>query len=88
MLSTVAIAVFIFGLVFGWKLRGFWDRRPRIMRWGQKKRPDAAPGAAPPTEEKGGLVDKASRTGEKIIGKGFELIFGKPKGPKDDKEKP
>ncbi len=38
--------------------------------------------------DKGGIVDRLSRTGEKLVGKGVETLFGKPKGPKDPKEKP
>jgi len=87
LLSTVAIGVFILGLVVGWKLRSFWERRPRFLRWGKKK--TEAPGASPPeAKDKGGVIDRLSRTGEKLVGKGVETIFGKPKTPKDDKEKP
>ena len=87
MLSAIAIGVFVFGVIAGWKLRGFWNRRPRIMRWGRKKAEE--PGTSPPEgRDKDGLVDRLSRTGEKIVGKGVETLFGKPKGPKDDKEEP
>lgn len=83
MLSAIAIGIFLIGIVVGWKLRGFWARRPRIMRWGKDKEPEA--GAAKPVGSNG-VVDRLSRTGERIVGKGVETIFGKPKTPKDDKE--
>ena len=82
MLSIVAIGVFVLGLLAGWKLRGFWNNRPRIL--GGKPKPaeptkDGKPGS-------NGVVDRLSRVGEKIVQKGVETVIGKPKGPKDDKE--
>jgi hypothetical protein len=82
LLSAIAIGVFVLGLLVGWKLRGYWDKRPRIL--GGKPKP-----AAPSKDGKpgtGGIVDRLSGVGEKIVKKGVETIIGKPKGPKDDKE--
>ncbi|MEK7546353.1 MAG: hypothetical protein AAB554_04760 [Patescibacteria group bacterium] len=84
MLSAIAIGILIAGVVIGWKLRGFWERRPRIMRWGKNREPEAS--AAPKPAGGNGVVDRLSRTGERIVGKGVETIFGKPKKPKDDTE--
>ena len=86
MLSAIAIGVFLIGIVVGWKLRSFWERRPRFLRWGKAKAktPDASAAGKPSGSN--GVVDRLGRTGEKIVGKGVELVFGKPKNPKDDKE--
>ena len=82
MLSAIAIGVFILGLIAGWKLRGFWNKRPRIL--GGKPESAASPDGKPTGGN--GVIDRLSRTGERIVGKGVETIFGKPKGNKDDKE--
>lgn len=89
MLSAIAIAAVVIGIVLGWKIRAFWENRPRIMRLGRKKKPTASAAATeePSTGREGGLMNGLSKTGGKIVGKGVEAIFGKPKGPKDDKEK-
>ena len=84
MLSAIAIGVFLIGIVVGWKLRSFWERRPRFLRWGKSKQAES--GAAGKPAGSNGVVDRLGRTGEKIVGKGVELVFGKPKNPKDDKE--
>jgi len=84
-LSAIAIGVFLIGIVVGWKLRSFWERRPRFMRWGKAKAKETDAAAGKPSGSNG-VVDRLGRTGEKIVGKGVELVFGKPKNPKDDKE--
>ena len=45
MLSAIAIGVFILGLIAGWKLRGFWNKRPRIL--GGKPESAASPDGNP-----------------------------------------
>lgn len=74
-------AAFVFWL--GWKARAYFERRPRWLKWGRKKDDAAAPETNRPS---GGIVDRLSRTGERIVEKGFETILGKPKGGKNDKE--
>jgi hypothetical protein len=69
----------------GWKARGIFEYRPRWLKWAQKKRPETGLNGTP-SEQKGGIIDRLSRGGERIVGKGIETIFGKPKGPKDDEE--
>jgi hypothetical protein len=87
LLSLIALGACALGIIIGWKVRHFWDNRPRIMRWGKKKdEPGVAPLNGTP-DQGGGIVNGLSRTGGRIIGKGLETVFGKPKGPKDDKEK-
>lgn len=82
----LTIPIVLVGLLFfwlGWKARGLYEHRPRWLKWGKRK--DAQPGgeaAKPP----GGVIDRLSRTGERIIGKGVEAVLGKPKNPKDKKE--
>ena len=90
MLSLIAIAAAAIGVVIGWKVRGYWESRPSILKaFGRKKAPPAGPAATDGngTGRAGGLINGLSKIGGKIIGKGLEAVFGKPKPPKDDKEK-
>jgi len=84
----LTIPLILVGLLFfwlGWKARGIYEHRPRWLKWGKKK--DAAPpNGAPKPEGGNGIVDRASRTGERIIVKGLEVVLVKPKGPNDDQE--
>lgn len=84
----LTIPLILVGLLFfwlGWKARSIYEHRPRWLKWGKKK--DAPAGAEGQKPSGGnGVVDRLSRTGERIVGKGVETLFGKPKKPKDDKE--
>lgn len=84
----LTIPLILVGLLFfwlGWKARGIYEHRPRWLKWGKKK--DAASGTETQKPSGGnGVVDRLGKTGEKIVGKGVELVFGKPKNPKDKKE--
>jgi hypothetical protein len=83
----LTIPLILAGLLFfwlGWKARGLYEHRPRWLKWGRKKESDPRPGGGTPTDQ--GVIGRLSRTGERIIGKGVEAVFGKPKDPKDKKE--
>lgn len=84
----LTIPILLAGALFfwlGWKARGIFEYRPRWLKWAKKK--ERASGLnGQPAEKKGGFIDRLSRTGERIVGKGVESILGKPKGPKDDEE--
>ncbi len=82
MLSAIIFGVFALGLFAGWKFRGYWEKRPRIL--GGKPKQATTPDGKP--SGKNGVIDKLGRAGEGLVGKGVEIVFGKPKGPKDDKE--
>lgn len=85
----LTIPLIVVGLLFfwlGWKARGIFEHRPRWLKWGKKKDATAANGTAAKPAGGNGVIDKLSRTGERIVGKGVETIFGKPKKPKDDAE--
>ena len=84
----LTIPLILVGLLFfwlGWKARGIYEHRPRWLKWGKKKDAAAATGAQKPPGGDG-VIDRIGRTGEKLVGKGVELVFGKPKNPKDTKE--
>ena len=81
MLSAIAIGVFILGLFAGWKLRGIWANRPRIL--GGKPKQEASPDGKP--TGKNGVIDRLSGVGESITKKVVETVIGKPKGDKEDK---
>lgn len=90
LILNILWTAFVFWL--GWKARGKAQAiYARLPRWLRRSRPDAATSEQDGGEKpsgKNGVMDRLSRTGEKLVGKGIESILGKPKGPKDDKEEP
>jgi hypothetical protein len=80
-LTLILAAGLLVGFFLGWKIRGFWDKRPRIL--GGKPKQGASQDGKP--SGKNGVIDRLSGVGESITKKVVETVIGKPKDDKEDK---